>query len=121
LVCEPEHRPLVFESNEEIEELNHINDLEQLEDLMVEASNETIRSCVFKTNNLCMVVGLEEDKQSFKAVKNMEEYLPEDESLKKSMTMGLEKKYFTTVNKCREASLKQMVWKRDLLTSSIIL
>jgi len=27
-----------------------------------------------------VVVGLEEDKQSFKAVKNMEEYLPKDES-----------------------------------------
>jgi len=62
LVCEPEHGPLIFESNEETKELNHMNDSEQLEDLMTEASNETIRSCGFKTNNLCMVAGLGEDR-----------------------------------------------------------
>ena len=79
MVCEPEHAPLLFESNEETEESNHINDSEQPQDLMVEASNETLRSCVFKTNNLCMAAGLEEYGQSFKALKNMEEYLPEYE------------------------------------------
>ena len=47
---------------------------------MTEASNETVRTCDFKTNNLCMVAGLEENRQSFKAVKNMKEYLPENES-----------------------------------------
>lgn len=47
---------------------------------MTEASNETERSCIFKINDLCMVVDLEEDRQSFKAVKNVEENLPKDES-----------------------------------------
>jgi len=48
LVCELEHGPFLFESNEEKKDLNHMNDLEQPEDLMAEASNETIRSCVLK-------------------------------------------------------------------------
>lgn len=48
LVCEREHGPLLFESNKQTEELNHMNDSEQPEELMTEASNETLRSCVFK-------------------------------------------------------------------------
>jgi len=80
LVCEPERGPLLFESDEEPAELDHMNDSEQPEDLMTEASNETVRSCDFKTDNLCTVVGLEENRQCFKTVKNMKEYLPENES-----------------------------------------
>jgi len=57
-----------------------MNDSEQLEDSMAKESNETIRSCGFKADNLCMVAGLEEYRQSFKDVKNMKEYLPENES-----------------------------------------
>lgn len=57
-----------------------MNDSKQPEDLMTEASNETERSCIFKINDLCMIAGLEEDRNSFKDVKNMKEYLPEDES-----------------------------------------
>lgn len=80
LVCETKQGPLLFESDQETEELNHMNDSKQSEDLMTEASNETVRSCVFKTDNLCMVAGLEEDTQSFKVVKNIELYLLDDES-----------------------------------------
>jgi len=79
-ICEPECGPLLFESDEELEELNHMNDSEELEDLITEASNETRRSCIFKTNDLFTIAGLEEDRQSFKVVKNIKEYLPEDES-----------------------------------------
>ena len=57
-----------------------MNDSKQPEDLMTEASNKTIRSCDFKTNDLCMIAGFEEDKQYFKAVKYVKEYLQEDES-----------------------------------------
>ena len=34
LICYPESGPLLFESDEELEELNHMNDSKQLEDLM---------------------------------------------------------------------------------------
>jgi len=78
-ICELELGPLLFESDEETEELDHMNDSKQLEDLMTEASNETERSFIFKINDLCMIAGLEEDRQSFKVVKNVEENLPEDE------------------------------------------
>lgn len=80
LICYPESGPLHFESDEEIEEFNHMNDSKQLEDLMIEASNKTGRTCDFKTNDLCMIAGLEEDKQSFKTVKEVEEYLPKNKS-----------------------------------------
>jgi len=62
LICEPERGPLLFENDEEPVELDHMNDLEQPEDLMTAASNETIRSCDFKTDNLCMVAALEENR-----------------------------------------------------------
>lgn len=64
LVCELEHGPLLFKSNKETKErstkdlLNHMKDSEQQEDLMAEASNETARSYVFKTDNLCMIAGI---------------------------------------------------------------
>ena len=38
---------------------------------MTEESSETKRSCIFKTNDLCMIAGLEEDRQSFKSVKDV--------------------------------------------------
>ena len=63
LVCEPEHSPLLFQSNEDTEEkstkdlLNHMKDSEKQEDLMAEASSETARSYVFKIDNLCMFAG----------------------------------------------------------------
>ena len=79
-ICYPESGPLLFESDEELEELNHMNDSKQLEDLMTEASNKTVRSCDFKTNDLCVIAGLEEDRQCFEVVKDVKEYLPEDES-----------------------------------------
>lgn len=36
-LCYPENGPLLFESDEELEELNHMNDSKQPEDLMTEA------------------------------------------------------------------------------------
>lgn len=59
-LCYPESGPLLFESDEELEELNHMNDSKQPKDLMSEASNKTVRSCDFKTNDLCVIAGLEE-------------------------------------------------------------
>ena len=47
---------------------------------MTEVLNKTVRYYDFKTNFLCMIAGLEEDRQSFKTVKDVKEYLPEDES-----------------------------------------
>jgi len=47
---------------------------------MTKASNETTMTCDFKTNNLCMVAGLKENRQSFKTSKNMKEYLLENEN-----------------------------------------
>lgn len=61
-ICEPKYGPLLFESDEEPEELNHMNDSKQPEDLMNEASNETRISCIFKINYLCMIASLEEDR-----------------------------------------------------------
>ena len=78
-ICEPELGPLHFESDEEPEQLDHMNDSKYPEDLMSKASSETKRSCIFKINDLCMIASLEENRQSFKAVKNMKEYLPKDE------------------------------------------
>lgn len=57
-----------------------MTDSQQQEDLMNKASNETIRTCDFKIDNLCMVAHLEENRQFFKAIKNMKEYLRENKS-----------------------------------------
>ena len=38
LICEPKRGPLLFEIDEEPEELNHMNDSKQPEDLMTEAA-----------------------------------------------------------------------------------
>lgn len=62
LICEPECGPLLFESDKETTELGHMNDLEKTKDLMIEASNESIRTYDFKTDNVCMVAGLEENR-----------------------------------------------------------
>ena len=53
--------------------LNHMKDLEQQEDLMAEASSETARYCVFKTDNLCMIVGIVGDRKTFEDVLRMDE------------------------------------------------
>lgn len=62
-ICYPESGPLLFESDEELEELNHMNDSKQPEDWMTEASKNTVRSCDFKTNDLCVIAGLEEEEE----------------------------------------------------------
>lgn len=40
-IYELESQPLLFESDEELEELNHMNDQKQPEDLMTQESSET--------------------------------------------------------------------------------
>ena len=81
LVSEPEHGPLFFERNEDTQEestkdiLNHMKDSEQQEDLMVEASTETARCYVFKTDNFFIIAGIAGDKQPFEDVFRMDEYL----------------------------------------------
>jgi len=57
-----------------------VNNSKQPEHLMTEASNETKRSCIFRINDFCMISGLEEDRQSLKSIKNVDENLPEGES-----------------------------------------
>ena len=79
-VCEPEYGPLLSESNEETkkestEGLNHMKDSEQQGDMMTEASSETTRSYVFKTDNLCMIVGIAVEKQLCEDVFRMDEDL----------------------------------------------
>ena len=62
------------EGLEEIEEetikefLNHMNNLEQQGDMMVEPSSETIGSYIFKTNSLCMMVDIAGEKQPFEDI-----------------------------------------------------
>jgi len=76
LLCYPESGPLLFESDEELEELNHVNDSKQPEDLVTEASNKTVRSCNFKTNKLCVIAGLEEEEEHL--LKDVKEDLGEE-------------------------------------------
>ena len=63
LVCEPEHGSLLSKSDEDTEKrstkylLNHMEGSKQQEDLMVEASSETKRYYVFKSDNLCVNAG----------------------------------------------------------------
>ena len=45
--------------------LSHVEDLEQQEDLMIESSNETIMSCGSKTDKLCVIAGIAENKPSY--------------------------------------------------------
>ena len=59
-----------------------MNDSKQPKDLMTEASNKTVRSCDFKTNDLCVIEGLgEEDEHLLKDVK---EDLAEEREARKS-------------------------------------
>lgn len=56
------------EGLDEIEEkpigifMSHVKNLEQQEDLVIESSNEIIRSCGFTTDKLCVNAGIIEDK-----------------------------------------------------------
>ena len=69
------------EELEEIEEktikefLNHMNDLEQQGDMMVEPSSETTGSYVFKTDSLCMMVDIAGEKQPFEDIFRVDEDL----------------------------------------------
>ena len=63
LTCGPEYGPFLSESNDvieekSIEELNQMKDSEQQRDISIEASSETTRSYVFKTNDLCVMAGI---------------------------------------------------------------
>jgi len=60
------HDMLEEAENNTIEDfLSPVKALEQQQDLMTESSNETIRSCCFETDKLCMIAGIVEDKPSF--------------------------------------------------------
>ena len=91
--CQKQERAKEYikNSNEMIEEaqkktikyfLSHVEDLEQQEDLMTESSNETIRSCGFKTDNVCVVVGFARGKPCFGTILN------EAESCRSCMMMN---------------------------------
>jgi hypothetical protein len=79
--CEPEQGSILGEGDGEDVEERHVESLmdcvessEQHEDLMMsEASNETIGSYVFQTDNLCMIAGLVDNGQSFEVVTEMKE------------------------------------------------
>ena len=48
--------------------LSHVEYLEQQEDLVIESSNKTIRSCDFKNGNVNVLAGYAEDCISFEVV-----------------------------------------------------
>ena len=55
--------------------MNHMKDSEQQGDMMIDASSETTRSYVFKTDSLCMIAGIAEEKQPFEDVFRIDEDL----------------------------------------------
>lgn len=48
--------------------LSLVEDLGQQEDLMIESSNKTIRSCGFEADKLCVTAGVSEDNPSYATV-----------------------------------------------------
>jgi hypothetical protein len=60
-LCEPEQGDIPGEKDEEYERLtaslmNYLKSSDQHEDVLIEASYEVIKSCVLKTDHLCLVV-----------------------------------------------------------------
>jgi len=64
------------EGLDEIEEktieifLSHVEDLEQQQDLVIESTNEIMRSCGFTTDKLCVNAGFAEDKPFYGTILN---------------------------------------------------
>ena len=50
--------------------MSHVKNLEQQEELVIESSNEIMRSCGFTTDKLCVNAGIAEDKPSYRTTLN---------------------------------------------------